>query len=946
MRALSAGVIVVIFITGIFLINPKLLTNLNNQTWDLLAGWTGPSKSSGNIVLAEIDEKSLKRNGAWPWPRNLMGLLGRRIIDQGAAVVVFDIMFPKQEESHADKRLIDGSAAPIDGTKNKTGEEFLAEALSAKPTIVGYTFRFDKENSKTELCDINSLPLVIVRSDGSREAAFFHASGALCSASLISKAATGNGFLNGAPDSDGKIRRIPLIIEYHGQYYQSLALAALSLQRQWSSLQLGTDAYGTLRLKFDSETVPLEETSLMRLNFRGGGRTFPYISATDILTGHVPAGVLKGKIVIVGSSALGLENPVTTPTDTFFPGIEIQATAIDNLIKGDPLSRPANARLLELAIALIAGLLSACLLVFVRFVWGIIATCLLAIAGWAGCILAFKTIGVLFSPLPVTAVLACNLLTITLFNYFMEKERADQSNRQLDSTKEFTREVLEKSESRYQRLAENVNDAIVMDDVEGRLVFANRRFREWFGLGEKDIHNVVIEDYVALESLPLVRNYHDCRIKGEFAPDHYEFKGIRSNGMYIWIEAQVATVKEGGRIVGTQSALRDITARKQIEAQFLQAQKMESVGRLAGSVAHDFNNLLTVINGYSELLLHEMGQDNPFRSSIEQILLAGEHSAELAKKLLAISRKQLVQPIELNLNQVLSAEEKILRRLIGEDIELVIQLSPEATTVMADSGHLHQVLMNLVVNARDSMPSGGKIIIETRNVIFDEASTSRHPDLAPGSYVYLGVTDSGTGMSKEVKSHLFEPFFTTKEVSRGTGLGLTTVHSIVHQSGGWIGVTSEMNQGTTIHIYLPRITIDLTPQPLLRNASISVQRGQETVLVVEDQDAVRRLISTVLEGYGYRVLQVSNGPDALELAEKHWEIIHLLLTDLILPFMNGRVLAETLIKNRPQIKVLYISGYAEETIGNSGILDNNLVFLAKPFSPEALATKVREVLEG
>jgi len=382
--------------------------------------------------------------------------------------------------------------------------------------------------------------------------------------------------------------------------------------------------------------------------------------------------------------------------------------------------------------------------------------------------------------------------------------------------------------------------------------------------------------------------------------------------------------------------------RSKLEAQLLHAQKLESVGRLAGGVAHDFNNLLTVINGYGDLLLSRMTRQDPYRASLEQIRMAGERAKELTQKLLAFSRRQLAQPKAIDLNLVVAEGVKMFGRLIGEDIELITRLDPEMGQVMADPGQLHQVLMNLVVNARDAMPSGGKLIIETKNVQVGEDLATQHPGLTPGSYVYLGVTDTGTGMSDEVKEHLFEPFFTTKE-SRGTGLGLATVHGIVRQGGGWIGVTSELGQGATFHIYLPRITA-LPAAQLSAGVHGTAVHGLETVLVVEDQDAVREFASTVLARCGFRVLQASNGPDAIALAERYPETIHLLLTDVVLPLMNGRALADKLTTARPGIKVLYVSGYAEETIGHHGVLDSGLSYLPKPFSPDQLAIKVREVL--
>jgi len=392
-------------------------------------------------------------------------------------------------------------------------------------------------------------------------------------------------------------------------------------------------------------------------------------------------------------------------------------------------------------------------------------------------------------------------------------------------------------------------------------------------------------------------------------------------------------VEENGRVTGSQAALRDTTERKRIEAHYLQAQKMESVGRLAGGVAHDFNNLLTVINGYSSMLLGRLPAADPSRRDLEEIQKAGEQAAGLTQKLLAFSRKQLVKPRPVDLNVLVTEAKRMLDRVIGEDIELITRLSPDLGQVTADPGQIHQVLMNLVVNARDAMPDGGRLTIETKSVDAD-------PSMA---YVYLGVADTGTGIADDVKKHLFEPFFTTKAQGKGTGLGLATVYGIVHHSGGRIEVASEIGQGTTFGIYLPCIKSGVLEQPGA-SAPVKELRGRETVLVVEDQQAVRQFACTILESYGYRVLQAANGPDAIAVAEQHSGMIHLLITDIILPLMDGRVLADKLKAVRPGTKVLYISGYSEERIGYGSELEGDLAYLSKPFTSRLLAERVREVL--
>jgi two-component system, cell cycle sensor histidine kinase and response regulator CckA len=406
----------------------------------------------------------------------------------------------------------------------------------------------------------------------------------------------------------------------------------------------------------------------------------------------------------------------------------------------------------------------------------------------------------------------------------------------------------------------------------------------------------------------------------------------------------LSPVKDGDSTVGFSLIYRDLTQARKLEDQLRQSQKMEAVGQLAGGIAHDFNNLLTVISGYSDMLLGDSQHDDHSRSLLEEIRHAGERAAALTRQLLVFSRKDVHEPRVVDLNETVQSVEKMLRRLIGEDIRLTAVLAPNLGHVKVDPGQIEQVIMNLAVNARDAMPTGGLLTIETANVDLSEGYADAHPEVWAGRYVLLAVSDNGSGMDEATKTRIFEPFFTTKGVGKGTGLGLAVVHGIVKASGGHVAVYSEPGHGTTFKIYLPAIDS-------LRTGGIShpgidaTPKGAETVLLVEDDDGVRRLIAQTLRGAGYTVLEANHGGEAVRLAERYDGPVHLLVSDVVMPEMGGRVLAERLAAARPGMKVLFVSGYTDDAVVRHGVLEAEMAFLQKPFTPGLLVRKVRNVLD-
>jgi PAS domain S-box-containing protein len=421
----------------------------------------------------------------------------------------------------------------------------------------------------------------------------------------------------------------------------------------------------------------------------------------------------------------------------------------------------------------------------------------------------------------------------------------------------------------------------------------------------------------------------------------------RNDRANIVVRISGRTIPNGKTGTTFELFAEDVTERRALEQQLRQSQKMEAIGRLAGGIAHDFNNLLMVISGYSEFLLDRLGPDPALRAPAQEIASASQRASSLTRQLLAFSRKQMMAPKILDLNALITENLKMLTRVIGEDIELVMVPASELGSVRADASQIDQVILNLAVNARDAMPSGGRLTIETSNITLDEEYARLHAPLSPGEYVMLAISDNGLGMDSETQSHLFEPFFTTKG-TKGTGLGLSTVYGIVKQSGGYIWVYSEVGKGTTFKIYFPQVAERAEPPALAPSAeeAAAVESGTETILLAEDEANLRYLARQFLEKQGYKVIEAADGTAAMQIAVAHSGVIHLLLTDVIMPGMNGRELAQRISEIRPQTKVLYMSGYTENVIGHNGTLDAGVQLLQKPFTLRDLKNKVRQVLDS
>jgi PAS domain S-box-containing protein len=511
-------------------------------------------------------------------------------------------------------------------------------------------------------------------------------------------------------------------------------------------------------------------------------------------------------------------------------------------------------------------------------------------------------------------------------------------------------EALWASEKRFRELFDGAPVGYHEIDKEGKINRVNRTELDMLGYTAEEMVGRYVYEFIAGEVSP--QSVKE-KLAGELPIGAaFERTYVKKDNTLIPVLIEEKLIKDNeGRIVGIRSTIQDITERKRseeekatLQEQLRQAQKIEAIGRLSGGIAHDFNNILTIISGNAQLSLFDLKQGDPLRENIEEIRRASERAADLTRQLLAFSRKQIMEMQVLDLNFIVQGLDKMLHRLLGEDIDLVTVLPEGIGRVKADPGQIEQVIVNLAVNARDAMIGGGKLTIETGNVELDEGYARKHIAVIPGRYVMLSVSDTGMGMSPEVRERVFEPFFTTKEQGKGTGLGLSTVYGIVKQSGGNIWVYSEPDKGTTFKIYLPRVD-----EPIEESEEKGVKEeiltGSETILVVEDDEEVRNLAVRILKKQGYNVLEASQGLDAFLICEEHEKPMHLLLTDVVMPKMNGRELADRIVSIHPEIKVLYMSGYTDNTIAHHGILEKGTNFMQKPFTVDGLARKVREVLD-
>jgi two-component system cell cycle sensor histidine kinase/response regulator CckA len=504
--------------------------------------------------------------------------------------------------------------------------------------------------------------------------------------------------------------------------------------------------------------------------------------------------------------------------------------------------------------------------------------------------------------------------------------------------------LLRDAQQRFKDLAYMLPQTVFELDMEGRIAYMNRYGLEALGYAENDIEaGISATDMIVPEDRERLADSIRRNLAGEFITGN-EYNAIRKDGSSVPIVTYASPIKKGNKIVGLRGLAVDISERKGLEEQLRQSQKMEAVGRLAGGLAHDFNNLLTGILGYSQLALESIEEDHPARDLVETIKKTGENATELTDRLLTFSRRKPINRRIFNLNETVSGMDEMLAHLIGEDIRFSKVLQPDLFNVQGDPNEIEHVILNLAINARDAMPQGGELVIETRNVSVTERSGPELVGIDPGKYAMLAVSDTGVGMTDEVKSRVFEPFFTTKPNPKGTGLGMSIVYGIVTQNGGRVWIRSSPGRGATVRIYFPRVNKPVESGGVVTAVPKSL-KGSETVLLVEDQEVVRSLAVRILRGKGYSVLEAGDGKEALKVSGSHEGPIHLMVTDVVMPGMGGAELAQRMAKARPDTEIIYMSGYTDDEIVRHGVIDEGKTLIQKPFTRELFTLKVRMALD-
>jgi PAS domain S-box-containing protein len=967
------GILVTIIMAAIYIWQPTFLVFLNYKTYDALLRFVGPANPSHQISIVTIDEKSVARYGQWPWPHYRLARLLDTINELGAKTVAVDFLLSERDRTSLatiQKEMARelGVKVEFGGTDSEhmDNDRLLAEALQKGSFVLGIKFAFDPAapGIKNE-CFLKPLT-VIQRAPASNPSArnfCFQAGGVICTIPVLAKKAKRQGFLNVGVDSDGVLRRAPLLIKYQGQYYPSLALATYLQMHGLNQVLVHLSELGAQAVQVRDNLIPVDARARLLINYRGSAKAFRIVSAEKILEGQAPKEAIAGKVVVVGISAAGLKDLLATPLAADSTGVVIQANLLDNLIQRDYLSSPAYSPGLEMGLILVCGLVSAWLLTRLRALGNLVllgggAMLVFGLAAWS-----LKQNGLYWSPLWPLLTLAANFSLLNLARFRQEENQVKSRTLELANTvqalrKEVSeRELAEKalaiSEERFRVLSEESPLGISVVGENGKYEYLNPTFEEMFGYTLADFANGKEWFRLAFPD-PDYRHEVIAAWKDGLARKQnpksklHTFEVTCKDDTIKTILFRPVTIPNGKQFILYEDITDRIMAEREmrlLEEKLYQSQKMEALGVLAGGIAHDFNNVLQAISGYVQLMLAARDNSHISTERLQKVAQSADRAAGMIRQLMTMARKVETRSEKVNLNQEVGQTVEVLEHTLPRMISISTNLEPGLRNISGDPGQVEQVLLNLATNAWHAMPKGGKLTFLTRNVALTPEDCKTLVGLQPGDYVKLEISDTGQGMAEDVKVHIFEPFFTTKPSGKGTGLGLSTVYGIITNHDGQIYCHSKPNQGTTFSLYFPAMTA--RDQLMSEQASHPAKPlgGDETILVVDDEEVILDSCREALEGVGYRVLTANSGEMALEIYEQDPKDVDLVIMDLNMPGMGGLKCLEAIKAANPKAKVVVATGYADQEVeGRINSLGGDYL-IGKPYRFVDLMASVRKVLD-